>query len=429
MFPRLDALSSASSAAGRWPCAALALASSACVGVVGQGLTADVESLGDDANVRTQSDVNVITIDPNEPVTNPNQPVIDPNVSDPPAPERGLAIVGRAVPLDANLPLSLHFAQPNVAIGVSFRGSSLRLSMSNRSGNKQAYFNLRVDGMAQPKFLVSGASPTVYTLAQGLTFGPHTVWFTRRNEPVYSGSVDLHDVDPGSDGEILPPPPTPEHRIEIFGASTECGWCTSAAGLTSRTEATQDGTLAWPQLAADAVGASLTSTVIAGAGMRWDHDGATNGLDMPLIWKQLNLADPDGGAWDPSAHPMSVVLIDLIGNDDYGIGGSGLASPLRQAQWQNAATAFIEELYTAYPGVFVYLVLSGVYTSPQRTYMQSLMAATVDKIAKTHQGKVDLMEMTYDPDASSICGGHPTPASHQAMAAQAAVQIRKDLGW
>ena len=405
------------------------LVSGACIGMVGQGLSAEVDSLDGDLNFRLQVDPNGIISDPNDITGDPNGPPTEPNIIVPTPPEKGLAIVGRAVPLDVNLPYSLHLAQPNVAIGVAFRGSSLRLTMSNPSGNKQAYFNLTVDDEAQPKFMVSGASSTVYTLAQGLAYGEHTVWMTRRNEPVFSGSVDLHEVDPGSDGEVLAPPATPEHRIEMFGASTECGWCTSAPGITSRTEDTQDGTLAWPQLAANAVGASLTNTVIAGAGMRWDHGGNTVGLDMPLIWKQVDLSDPKGGAWSPSDRPMSVVLIDLIGNDDFGIGGTGLSNILRQIQWQTTATAFIEDLYAAYPGVYVYLVLSAVYNTPKRTYMQSLMGNTVEAIAKTHPGKIGLMTMSYDPDASSVCGGHPTPASHQAMAAQAAAQIKKDLSW
>ena len=402
----------------------LALGDLACLGVAGQAqlaVSADPEGLPP----AIQSDTNAQLPGLNLTLPDPNPPV-DP----PPAPQSKVAIIGRAVSLDPGAPLPLHQGQPNVAMGVRFRGSGLKLTMSNPKANTRAFFNLMVDGVSQPKFAVTHSSPTVYTLAKGLDPStPHTIWWTRRNEPLYTGQADLHLVDPGVDGELLDPPAVPSRRIEVFGASVELGWCCSNPSQPHFSDDAQDATLGWPQIAADLVDAALINTAMAGAGLHWTINGdSANAMASPKVWTRVDLSDPSL-TWDPNTYPMSVVFINLIGNDWEGVGGKGLATPSLAAAWQATAIAFTDALYKAYPGVSIYFILSAVYTGSERSVSQMLMADTVTKIQQAHPANIGLIEMPYAPNASSGCDGHPLPAAHQAMGAQAAARLKQDLNW
>ena len=342
-------------------------------------------------------------------------------------------MIGRSAPLDPNDPTKMYIGQPNVsAPRARFSGTGLTVQMANRVAGKQAYFNLSVDGEKQPKFAVQGTAAQPYVLAADLAAGEHTVWWTRRNEPIYYGGVSVLGVEVAG-GALLDPPALPARRIEVFGASIEQGWCLDPGPADTLTADNQDATLDWTQVAADLLGAQLINTAISGAGMRWDIRGSTL-CTIPKLWQRVDLS-VSAPTWSPTRAPADVAMLDLVGNDWQGVGTNpatglaGLSDPTFAALWQQSALAFITTLTQSYPGVAVYLMVTPGWDAAQQPVVEALLTDTAQKAQAASQAKVAVIAYPADSQATANCAGHPVPTVQQAMGALTAARLRADLGW
>ncbi|MBO5797831.1 MAG: hypothetical protein J6R77_05745, partial [Clostridia bacterium] len=145
--------------------------------------------------------------------------------------------------------------------GFSFRingtGATATLTATNANGIYKGYVNVYVDGSFEPtKTICLEKLSDVYTLAEGLPAGEHTIEVRKRNEGGYDGTAVIGvKTLTVTGGDFLTPPAAPTRQIEFVGDSITTGFGNIAGPNDGYSTANSDGTMTYAVLAAKQLGA------------------------------------------------------------------------------------------------------------------------------------------------------------------------------
>ena len=347
----------------------------------------------------------------------------------PPAPAPAHAtFIGRTLPLDALEPDSVRMAWSGVSAGVRFRGTTMSASLGDAGvpagKNVSSIFDVVVDGNQLASISVAGDTRS-YTLAQGLAEGEHTLWLTKRTDCDVGVALFRGFAVSGND-IFLVPPARPARHLMVIGSSTEVGFGVTGTDQNCATGPifVENQSIAWPQLAANQLGADLENLSLAGRGLLANAFGPADAnhrfIDLFLQADPLVVNQP----WNSAAGPaMDAVMFNLGANDWHAFG----EGPPPAAAFEATFVAFAQRVWAAYPRAHIYLTLVATDAGDERTtfatYLQNIVASL------RSQGQFNAHYLAFTPALGLACWGHPDAALHRQMAGEMAAQIALDLGW
>lgn len=295
----------------------------------------------------------------------------------------------------------VRFNYPGVSARVRFAGPSLVMETSPGSG----YWMVGVDTVPMHK-VFAGPGTDRLTIADNLADTIHEARI------VYA--VEGYEFKPEVKGfeadSFLTPPARPTLRIEFIGNSITCGYGTEAEDGTVRfSYDTENHTLAYPFLAAEALKAEAHVVARSGMGVYRCYNGPREGSDtelLPLEYERTMVYDPttpwDFDSWQPDIVCINVGTNDLS-CDNYDI-----------ALFEKALTDFTERVRSLNPGAKLVLItgpmLGGQALEDAR--------AVLDRVAGHH---ADVYRLDLTPQDGSLGYG----ADHHPSAAQSALAARE----
>ena len=324
-----------------------------------------------------------------------------------------------------------HFAWPGSAVGATFTGTSLSVQLTDSGAPDNGtrvfnWFDVTIDNQA-PVVVTTQAGVTDYPVAKNLSAGSHTVWLRKRTEG-WLGSVRFLGFNPGTSGKLTGAPVAPNRRIEVIGASTECGYGdTESVGANGCqfTPATESANLAWPKLMADTLGAEYTNVAYSGKGVYQNIYPQQSNVTMPQLYPLIDPSDPSS-SWNFASWTPDAVVVDMGGNDfDAYDGTTALGAP-DAASFEAAYAGFLKTIRQHYPKAVILCIVGPTDVGDVRTGMTTDITAA---IAQTNDKNIFLYALPVYTGTTFGCENHPDAALHAVMAQQVGAQLKTHLGW
>jgi len=300
------------------------------------------------------------------------------------------------------------FSWPGSAVEFRFYGSSATMGLASPVAMR---FLVEVDGASSELWVSPGEAD--YPLASGLVTGEHKVRLTRLAES-FSGVTALLS-DPLTDGQLLPPPAAPAHRLLVLGDSITAGYGVEGEQAScGYSQATSSPLLAYAGLAARELKADVHTIAWSGIGV-WRSYGEQTATSPTIIERRgLTLGDDFNSGWDVSRYRPDAIVV-AIGTNDF---------------WQGSATGYraamaqlVAQLQTDYPERPLYLMLSPMLSGEARAAQR----ADLQAIASDDVKVMDLGQITADDGYG--CDYHPNQVTQKRMAEALVQKLKNDLGW
>jgi lysophospholipase L1-like esterase len=317
--------------------------------------------------------------------------------------------------VDQGDPAGARFAWSGTGIVANFTGPSVTVKL----GGGQEY-TVVLDGVVQPTLTPTGSD----VLASGLGDGSHEIELYRRTE-ASQGESQFLGFDFGG-GELLPPPPASERRLELLGDSISCGYGDEGADMNCHfTPETENHYLSYGPLAARALGAELSTVAWSGKGVVCNYgDDATACVDpMPAYYDRVlpNRADSH---WDFSSWQPQAVVINL-GTNDF----STAVDP-SDTDFDTAYVSLLAHLREVYPDALLLCTVGPLLSGTDLTTARADIAAAVQTRNAAGDIRVETFELApTDPANGYGCDYHPSLATHRVMADTLTSVLRTKLGW
>ncbi len=340
-----------------------------------------------------------------------------------PAASPSVRVMGRVAERDGTLTM----AYPGIETVIRFSGSaSVALKGTVLGGG--TWFNLTVDGAAQPVVHVKSGDFTV-TLAKNLDPAKeHTVRLVRRNE-AWTGIVRLDSFLLDDGAKTLAPEPLPTRKILAIGDSITCGWNTEFDPPAEQGPQNENAeiTYAW-DLAKD-FGAQINLVSYGGKGLVRDWRGTNTAMikdmeaegtvtfrrEIPTIPDFFERALPDDPAstWDHSRYVPDLVVI-CLGQNDFS------AISLPASEYADAYIKFVDRIHALYPKTPI-LVLSSPMSEMSRSdgwQPRGIALQLAISLMDQHyirQGDPVVMPLFVSHQPGTSEDAHPTGLQHKAM--------------
>lgn len=281
-------------------------------------------------------------------------------------------------------------------------------------GGKDHAFQVVIDGKPTSVItLVPGQS--VYPIAADLPPGKHAVELCKRTE-CWGGPVQVKGLQLSAGAKLLDPP-TFKRRVEFLGDSITCGYGNEAASKEEHfSYKTENAWLAWGAVAARALEADFSCEAISGI---WLQDNGQKKA-LPALWANtMPFTSPK--PWDFTTWQADAVVVNLGTNDN--------GKPIDEKSWHDAYVAFIGAIRTAYPKAHIFLTI-GSMGHGKKNEIPIFNAAIAAEFASKGDALVHSLAITNQKMENGIgADWHPSAKTHQLMAEQIVVAIRKELGW
>lgn len=309
---------------------------------------------------------------------------------------------------------SARFSWPGSAILVRFRGTQLTVTFDDHGWN---HMDVRIDGAWQARLPLKKGK-LVYTLASGLPEGEHTIRVARRNEG-HGGITTFHGfAAPG--GEILPPPPASQRRLEVLGDSITCGFGVDGRDPCPFEYWSENHERSYAAILGRALDAEEHTVAWSGFGMLRGADGSRTSTMQSLFGRTL--ATDFNLVWSFERYQPHAVLIALSTND-FAKGDPG-------PPFVAAYDAFLGRLRKVYPQALLVATTSPMLGGEQKDTSRRLIREAVSLRGAAGDRKVDF----FDFDSQKIsdgfgCGHHPSAKVHEDMARKIEPYLREKLDW
>lgn len=279
------------------------------------------------------------------------------NMREIPLDQEGLIYSGR---IDRKDPRKPEFVFPASSLHFRFWGRKAVLKVENRSVYWDNYVGAVVDGV-QKKWLLEKKGQTELVLVDEAEDRGHDILFFKRQDSCHE--MVLHTLMLSQGAALLPAPPIPQRRIEVYGDSVSAGEVSEAVAYTGKEDPVHNGeysnswySYAW--MTARMLHAELHDIAQGGIalmdGTGWFRE--PNGMGMESVWDKVHYAPELGEAssWDFSQYTPDAVVVALGQNDshprDYmqeNYEGSEAVS------WRNHYRAFLKKLRRQYPSAYI----------------------------------------------------------------------------
>jgi lysophospholipase L1-like esterase len=353
--------------------------------------------------------------------------IIFPGLAQPgpaPAADRGIGLDDARVILlgqvDDSNPKRPRLGYPGTGLLLRFEGGSLSVRIA--SDTESSALTVVVDHGA-PALTIPHKGEQTVVVASGLGAGPHIAEVYKRTE-TWQGILTLSDIEVGSGGALLPPPPLPARKLLFIGDSVTCG-----AGVDNNPTCTEspahpisDAYHSYGMELGRRLDAQTHLVCYGGRGLDRDYRGlgvADNVLNAPQFL-DLAIASDDPAnriPWDYRRWTPDGIVISL-GTNDFNLQKD---KPLDEETWVGDFTRFLKTVRSEYPQAAILVTEGAIVTDPLlRRYIQEAVARANDRHTQWARAE-------HYP--GNGCNAHPDAPQHLRMADDLEPMLRHVLGW
>lgn len=232
----------------------------------------------------------------------------------------GLQYSGR---IDDRNPRRPEFIFPASSLTFSFRGTGAWATVCNRKGGWDNYLGVMADGKQSKVLLPENGSARV-CLASGLDDGPHEIMIFKRQDSCHEFALEELELADG--GELLPPPPRPARRIEVYGDSVSAGEVSEAVEFAGKPDPEHNGEYSnswysYSWMTARMLNAEIHDVAQGGIalldGTGWFCDPIFMGMES--AWDKVHYNPELGPAtfWNFNRYRPHVVIVAIGQNDSH----------------------------------------------------------------------------------------------------------------
>jgi hypothetical protein len=310
---------------------------------------------------------------------------------------------------------------PGTSVTANFTGNALALRLEDQNGRN--FFNVFIDeDYAHPTILHCDKGEKTYPVATNLALGPHRLLVTKRTEG-QDGATLFKGLELADGAQLLPPPPRPPHKMEIFGDSISCGMGNEAPDDgADKDPKDKNNFLAYGPIAARELQAELHVTSHSGIGIMVSWFDYT----MPQFYHQLSAVGHNDTRWDFNRWTPELVVINLFQNDSWLIDGQKKLNPIpTDAQRIQAYVDFVKTIRGKYPDAYIICALGSMdATRPGSKWPGYISAAVAQLKQENSAEKIDTLFFDFTGYKK-----HPRVAQHRANATKLTAFVRAKLGW
>ncbi|WP_207433499.1 SGNH/GDSL hydrolase family protein [Sabulibacter ruber] len=306
------------------------------------------------------------------------------------------------------------------SVKMNFEGDAVKARLQDNTG--KSYYNVLLDGQ-QLSILQPDTSARLYTLAEGLKSGPHTIELFKRTE-WDKGTTTFYGFELEG-GKTLPVSAPKTRTIEFYGNSITAGYAAEDySGKDSPEGTNTNNYVSYAALTARHFDADYTCICKSGIGITVSWEANI----MPDIYDRLNPSDP-ASKWDFSQKQPDVVLVNLFQNDSWIVNlpnneqfkrRFGTTKPTEEFLI-NAYQNFVRSIRSKYPNAHIIAMLGNMDItragSPWPGYVEKAVTGLQDP-------KIHTLFAPYKNTP-----GHPRVEEQKAMADLLIAFIQKKLNW
>lgn len=327
----------------------------------------------------------------------------------PPTGEPGPRFIGRV----SHESDGTNFAWSGSAVELRFRGTEISVTLDDWGHN---FFEVIVDG--EHHVMSVGSEEETYLLASGLEPGEHEVMLYRRSEAFFGPTRFVGFSVPESDW--LPSHVPSERRIEVVADSTATGYGIEGPDETCGFSAeTENHYIAYPAIAARALGAEVNTIAWSGIGVYRDNSGNTENT-MGLRYPRAVPTD-ETSTWDFSLFVPQAVVVNLGAND--------FVADDPGSEFEEAYEELLDTIASKYPDARIYCAVGSSTSGSEYSRLKPRINAIVHSRRASGEAIALLDFGTTGDEAVYGCDWHPGKATHQLMADILTAALRRDLGW
>ncbi len=308
------------------------------------------------------------------------------------------------------------FGWPGSYIRARFKGTGLKMAMKPMNPvERDNWLNIIIDGQEPVPIQIN--SENIYTIASSLEDGEHEVIVWKRTG-ASSGDLQFLGFVP-EEGEMLPPPPRAERRIEFIGDSITCGYGNEASSGDEEWKAsTENNYLAFSSVAARLLDAEQISVAWSGRGVYRNVDGTTEN-PMPQLYLRTTPKNTSS-RWNFENWIPHAVVINL-GTNDFSNPGE-----VDTDAFMKAYDEFLKFIRGNYPDAHIFCSVG-----PMNHRALEYVKKVVEDFNEQGDKKVHFVEIPLMDTETEGAGAnwHPSVKTHQRMGEQIAEEIGKVLGW
>ncbi|GFI04101.1 cellulase/esterase CelE [Clostridiales bacterium] len=252
------------------------------------------------------------------------------------------------------------FIFPASYLHFRFRGCRAVLTVENKNFYWDNYAGALVDGV-QKKWLLNHTDQTEIILVDDPQDGEHEILFFKRQDSCHEMTLCSLSLSEGA--SLLPPPPIPERRIEVYGDSVSAGEVSEALPYIGKEDPPHNGeysnswySYAW--LTARRLNAQLHNIAQGGIALMnntgWFHK--PHAIGMESIWDKVHYAPEEGfpTSWDFKQYIPDAVIVALGQNDSHPYDFmKEEPSGTKAARWRECYKEFLVKLRCQYPEAHV----------------------------------------------------------------------------
>lgn len=330
---------------------------------------------------------------------------------------------------------------PATSVTVRFRlksstASGLRVHLSNRNGYWDNYMGVLVDGRQKSIRIVRDGECVLdveIPLPPNTPCGAnieteHTFTLFKRQDSCHE--VTLLSIELPDDAELLPPPPKPARRIEVFGDSVSAGEVCEAVYYEGVTDPVHFGEpsnsyFAFPWVTARKLCAELRDIAQGGIALQDGNGwyGTTDKWGMLTMWDTQHYAPKFGGVvkydlmqWTPDAAVVAIAQNDSYPHDFMAEDYDGAQA----AKWREDYAELLRRIRGAYPDALIVCITTLLRHSP---LWDKAIGQAVEGM-----GDKRIVQYLFRRNGAAT-DGHPRITEQEEMAGELAAFIAKKMGW
>lgn len=304
------------------------------------------------------------------------------------------------------------FDWPGIMLEASFEGTSCAIGLK---GGIESY-NVFINGEFSHRIKTDTLKER-YEIASGLPDTIHHLLVTKRYEMEgrISACTGLF-LDDNKKLHLLPP--RPHYRIEFIGSSTLIGFGNESKSIKcAHISDSSNSFYSFGPVAARMLGAEYSLIAATGRGMvrNWGSPFLTSKRPFPAYYRRTLWQSSSSPEWNHRTWVPQVIVISL-GTNDF----TTPPQPTR-ALFINRYRAFIQEVYSRNPGVYILCLTSD--REPYRSYVHHL----VEQEKQEGNRRIGFFAYEKIPVYERGCNWHPNIKAHYRIAAKLAVLIKPIL--
>lgn len=317
---------------------------------------------------------------------------------------------------DFSRPGIVRFDWPGVQIRTNFSGTFCAIRLKDGRND----YNILIDDKLHK--VLRTKSDTVYTIAENLNEGKHSLLISKRTEAV-NGIASFEGFIINHGDSLFSLAAKRKRKIEFIGDSFVAGL--GSEGKTPDclfSRETDNNYIAFGPVLARRLNADYSVIAISGIGVLRNNGDTSLTSQKPLPYYYDRACFNETLKWDFKKWQPDLVVIRL-GNNDYWHKPYPVIS-----KFENAYLSFLRKIRDSYPNSIILVLSEPVRKDPHSDYVNSVVTEMKNKF---NDRKIFYKEINANLDISKDfgCQDHPNESGHKKIADALEPIVRKALNW